>query len=198
MCLSKRPRLPACTLHISDPRGRIQNRTFAAFLTPDLGNGVPLKTSTATVRLVVPCLSSGLHGRQFSPFTYRVLGAEEGGHHSLKVAGAKPDFKPCSGKSGSRTFPRVGPVLGAGSRRRGRDPPVAKGGSCLLEVAGSHSWEQLLVSQPAWAYIRVPPFAHSRPRASCVRSLPGRAVSGAQCANTQEALSAGRHLVGTP
>lgn len=113
----------------------------------------------------------------------------------LKLLEQSHTLSPAQASQAWAPFPGLGPVLGAGFGSR--ELCAAKGGSCLLEVADSHSWEQLLVSQPARPHIRVPPFAHSGPQASCIRSVPCRAVSGAQCANTQEALRACRHLGGT-
>lgn len=84
-------------------------------------------------------------------------------------------------------------MLGAGSRSR--KLAAAKGGSCLLEVAGGHIWGHLLVSQPAWSCIWVSsPLVLSGPQASCISPVPHGAVSGAQRANTQEALGTGRRL----
>lgn len=129
------------------------------------------------------------------PFHIRGAGQRSEGTVCSSLLEQSQTLSPAQASQAQAAAPGLGPVLGAGSGSR--EPPAAKEGNCLLEVAGSHSWEQLLVSQPAWPYIRVLPFAHSGPQASCVRSVPHGAVSGAQCADAQEALRAGQHLGGT-
>ena len=118
----------------------------------------------------------------------------------LKLAGAKPDLKPCSGKSDSCILPGAGRCARrwVQKARKGPDSHDSEGelpaGSGRWPWLGAVCWSARL----AWVYIWVPPL-DSQGASGKLRKISGpcRVVAGAQSANTQEAVRAGRRSAST-
>lgn len=141
MCPSQRPRLPACPLPISDRRGGSQNRTFASFLPPDLGNRVLPEN--------INCYSEGggPSPSQWPPgeTVPRLLRMRRWGQRgegtvcsSLLEQSQTSSPAQASQAHAPSSVWALSWVLGPRGEEGTRQG--AKGGSCPLAVAGGHSW----------------------------------------------------------
>lgn len=149
VCPSRSPRLPPCPSPSQVPGAepRIEPSFPSCLLI--CGMESPPGNFNFYGEGPVPCLSGGLSGGQFSLVPDEVLGAKERGHHLLKLAGAKPDLKPHSGKSGSSTFTWTGSsarswVLGPGP---GSWLRLREGAACWkwqVATAGGTCWSASL------------------------------------------------------